>query len=174
VWLRRLELAAVVLVLAFVAASAYLFIWPPDDSPHRSDAIVVLAGSHSARLRGGIALMERHFAPVLVVSRDPDWPPQNRYCGQRRPFPVICFQASPFSTRGEARAVARLAREHHWRTITIVTSRYHVFRAAMIFRRCFHGRLYAIGTSSPVRGLLFSVASEWAKLTLALSTRRTC
>jgi uncharacterized SAM-binding protein YcdF (DUF218 family) len=171
---RWIERAAVVLVLGFVAASAYLFVWPPDDAPHRSDAIVVLAGAHYARLTEGLELMRRHLAPLLVVSRDPGWPPQNDYCGQRRPFPVICFQANPFSTRGEARAVARLARRYGWHTLMVVTSQYHVFRAGLIFRRCFHGHLYVIGTSSPTLTLPISVVFEWSKLALALTARRGC
>ena len=61
----------------------------------------------------------------------------HRYAGAR----VVCFTAVPFSTRGEAETVARLARARGWHSVVVVTSTFHITRAHMLFRRCFHGRL---------------------------------
>jgi len=36
----------------------------------------------------------------------------------------------------------RLAQQHNWTSIVVVTSTYHVSRARMIFQRCFSGKLY--------------------------------
>ena len=82
-------------------------------------------------------------APTLVISdgRAQDYPQANVLCRGGQSFQVICFSPDPYSTRGEAEGVARLARKHHWRSLVVVTSRYHVFRSRILFKRCFKGPL---------------------------------
>src|ERR1035437_7083699 len=69
---RRLALAgvAVLVVVAILALTATLFVWPSTNVPRRSDAIVVLGGS-GLRVQKGVALAHAGYAPNLVVS-DPD------------------------------------------------------------------------------------------------------
>src|SRR4051794_24178594 len=127
----RQQVASAVLGLLFaawLAASAVLFVWPSGDSPARADAVVVLAGAKVPRLDKGLELMRRHVAPVLVISDglDPLWPRANRLCRGDAGFEVVCFRPRPYSTRGEAEAVARIASARGWRSIVVVTSRYHV------------------------------------------------
>src|ERR671939_278548 len=134
---RRVVWPAVALLfVAWVAASAILFLWPRQDSPRRANAVVVLAGGKVPRLEKALGLMRRHVAPVLVISDgwDPLWPEANRLCaGHAARFAVVCFRPKPYSTRGEAEDVARLAARRRWRSIVVVTSRYHVTRARMLF-----------------------------------------
>lgn len=172
--LLRLLIAFALLVVALVVASAVLFVFPHQDRPVRADAVIVLAGSRHARLEKGIELVEKGVAPVLVVSRDPYFAPENRLCGSSAAFRVICFSAHPFSTRGEAEAVSRLAGSHGWHSIVVVTSRFHVFRARIIFRRCYHESLQLVGTHYSLVRLPWYVATEWAKLVLAETFRRSC
>jgi uncharacterized SAM-binding protein YcdF (DUF218 family) len=170
-WLRRLVLL-VVLVVAAVAASVWLFGFPRLDPPGRADAVVVLSGSNYDRLPRALQLMRAHTAPLLVVSDGRHTVPG--LCRTRRPYRVLCFRPTPFSTRGEAEAIARLARARHWRTIDVVTSRYHVFRARIILQRCYHGHLRLVGSEPRVADYLVGAASEWPKLLVAEVLRRGC
>jgi uncharacterized SAM-binding protein YcdF (DUF218 family) len=175
--LRRVLLPAVVLlVLGWLAATAVLFLWPREDSPVRANAVVVLAGGRTPRLEKALGLMRRHVAPVLVISdgRDPLWPQANRLCAGHAPFVVLCFRPKPYSTRGEAEQVARIAAKRRWRSIVVVTSRYHVTRARMLFERCFHGDVDTVGAPYPVAHVVSFVVSEWAKLVWALTVSRAC
>lgn len=175
--MRRRILAAVLLFVAMAVPSASLFVLRDDDElPERADAVVVLAGSAS-RLPVALDLIERGVAPVLVVSD-----PEGRRDDDRRDlcaagsdeYELICVLPDPYSTRGEARMVARLASERGWESIVVVTSRFHLFRAKRLFERCFGGEVALVG--SPVSWWYrpIAVASEWAKLAVAETFRRGC
>jgi uncharacterized SAM-binding protein YcdF (DUF218 family) len=86
----------------------------------------------------------------------------------------VCFTAVPFSTRGEARTVSRLARERGWRSVVVVTSTFHVTRARMLFRRCYRGPLTVLGSSSTWWELPKEWASETGKLLVQLTAERGC
>jgi uncharacterized SAM-binding protein YcdF (DUF218 family) len=86
----------------------------------------------------------------------------------------VCFDAVPFSTQGEARTIARLARERGWRSVVVVTSRFHVTRAHMLFRRCLELPLYVVGTGSTWWRLPEEWASETGKLLVQLTAQRGC
>ena len=161
---------------AWLAATSMLFVWPDEDSPSRASAIVVLAGSKKPRLSEGLRLMRAGVAPVLAISdgRDPGWPEANRLCDGEASFRVICFDAEPFSTRGEAETVTRLAAENGWRSLVVVTSAYHVTRARLLFERCFLGPVQFVGAHIEPGALPLTVPSEWAKLIYALAVAREC
>jgi hypothetical protein len=135
-----------------------------------ADAVVVLDGDRPRRLAHGVALAATGWAPVLVVIRCDSVAPE--LLAPSLPFDVMSFTPEPSTTRGEARGVARLAHEFGWRRLLIVTSTYHVTRARLIFRRALTCELgfWAAGVA-PAR-LPRHLASEWAKLALALVLRR--
>ncbi|HEY2935786.1 MAG TPA: YdcF family protein [Gaiellaceae bacterium] len=170
-WFRRLVLL-VLLLAALAAASVWLFGFPRTDPAGRADAVVVLSGSNHDRLPRGLALMRAHVAPVLVVSDGARTEP--RLCGRRRPYRVLCVRPNPFSTRGEAEEIARLARARGWRTVDVVTSRYHVYRARLIIKRCFHGRLRMVASTPRAFEYVEGAAAEWPKLFVAEALRRGC
>ena len=166
-----------VLVAAWLVATALLFVWPRESSPKHANAVVVLSGSRTGRLDKGLALMRRRVAPVLVVSDglDPRWPQGNRVCRDKAlPYTVICFKPEPFSTRGEAEAISRLGKKRGWHSVVVVTSTYHVTRARMIFERCFTGRVQVVGAHYALRRLPVEIFSEWGKLIYALTLKRGC
>lgn len=169
--LKRLVL---LLVLAFVGASVYLFVWAPFavEQPRHADAIVALAGSRS-RLPLALKLFRRGVAPHLLVSRDAFDPARARLC-RLPPTGVTCFRAHPYSTQGEARLVARFAARRGWHSLAVVSSRFHLFRARLIFRRCTDARLQLVPAHVTWWKWPEAVASEWAKLAVALTTRRGC
>ena len=179
--IRRLVLATTVLLGAWLVACAFLFVWPrADQVAAKADAVVVLSGARNARLDPALALVRRGVAPVLVISsaaQDPKWLTARRLCSARpgsTPFRVLCFEARPYSTQGEARAIARLARQHGWSRVVVVTSTFHLTRARMLIRRCYKGGLSMVGAGSPWWRLPEEWASETGKLFVQLTLRRGC
>jgi uncharacterized SAM-binding protein YcdF (DUF218 family) len=170
---RFVVLGLIALVAAWLVACGVLFLWPKEDAPGRADAVVVLAGDASHRIPRGLELVESGVAERLVLSREPGqkWERWRPLCG--RPS-VVCFSARPYSTAGEAEAVARLAARRSWRSIVLVTSRYHIFRARILFRRCLPTPVVAAAASYDRRWLPLILPRETVKLIHALTVDRGC
>jgi hypothetical protein len=178
--IRRLLLVLAALVGAWLVACAFLFVWPHTDAPPaHADAVVVLAGGLDRRLDPALKLVRDGVAPVLAVS-SPNrgkWPKARALCAGRVKTPgfhVRCFTPTPYSTQGEARAVARMARAFGWSRVVVVTSTFHVTRARMLFHRCYPGKLWMVGTSWPWWKLPEEWASETGKLIVQLTAQRGC
>ncbi len=146
------------------------------DRVTHADAVVVLSGGRSDRLPKGLELVQSGVAPTLVISdgRAQGYPQANKLCRGGQPFRVICFLPDPYSTRGEAEGIARLARKYHWRSLVVVTSRYHVFRARVLVERCFHGPLAVVGSMPSLKNLLNGALQEWPKLVYEETVVRSC
>jgi uncharacterized SAM-binding protein YcdF (DUF218 family) len=175
---RRLVLLVVLLLVAAWGAVVVRFVLrPAQDDPRPADAVVVLAGDH-LRLGKALELMTRRVAPTLVISdgRAPGWHEANRLCrrGVGGRFRVLCFRPDPYSTRGEARAVARMAAARGWRSVVVVTSTYHVTRARLLFDRCTRGRVSVTGSTYRRSLVPLEVFLEPAKLAYALVAARGC
>ncbi|HVZ64645.1 MAG TPA: YdcF family protein [Lacunisphaera sp.] len=132
----------------------------PVAAAERADAIVVLGGifgppvepgyvpnfSESAeRLEAGIRLVQADKAPWLVFTggRIP-WKGRRRVEGEDSraaalargvPSERILLTPEVGNTADEARAVAAMMRERQWRTIILVTTAWHMPRAAWLFRK---------------------------------------
>jgi uncharacterized SAM-binding protein YcdF (DUF218 family) len=178
--LRRLLLVFALLVGAWLVLCLVLFVWPPAQTgaPAHADAVVVLSGER-ARLPRALSLIRDGVAPVLAISsvqETPSWRQARELCaaGRYRETRVTCFLAEPFSTRGEARTVARLARRRHWGSIVVVTSTFHLTRAKLLFGRCYDGRTAWVGSSAPWWKLPEEWASETGKLAVQLTKERAC
>lgn len=174
--MRRLVLVVVpLLVVAWAAVVARFVLWPVQDSPRRADAVVVLAGDH-LRLGKALELMTRRVAPTLVISDGlaPGWREANRLCRGGARFRVVCFRPKPYSTRGEARAVARMAAARGWRSVVVVTSTYHVTRARLLFDRCVGPHVFVTGAAYQRSLIPLEVFLEPAKLVYALVVARRC
>jgi uncharacterized SAM-binding protein YcdF (DUF218 family) len=172
---RRLLLVVLVVVAAWLAVAVRFVLVPEQDSAWHADAVVVLAGDH-LRLGKALELMTRRVAPTLVISDGlaPGWHRANRLCRGRAAFRVVCFRASPYSTRGEAEAVARMAAARGWRSVVVVTSTYHVTRARLLFRRCVDGRVSVTGSTYQRSLIPLEVVLEPVKLLYALVVARGC
>jgi uncharacterized SAM-binding protein YcdF (DUF218 family) len=158
----------------FAAATAYLFVWPDEDSvPSGADAVLVLSGGRGDRLPEGLRLVRAGVARTLVISdgRAEGWDEANRLCESGQ---ALCFEPDPYSTQGEARWIAEEADRREWDAVVVVTSSYHVRRARVIFERCFHGRLAVVGTDAPAANRLPGIAWEWPKSIYYLIWNRAC
>ena len=165
------------LVLGWAIAAAVLFVWPPRRSAGHADAAVVLAGGRGSRLARGLALVRTGVAPVLVISDgwSPTWPEANRLCaGRPAPVPVVCFHPDPYSTRGEAEAFARLAAGRGWSSAVVVSSRYHLVRARMLFERCYDGTVSTASSNGTLLGRIAAAPIETVKMGYALLVKRGC
>ena len=173
----RLILVLGVAVALAAGLVARLFVWPVSSRPIPSDAIVVLAGGQGERLPRAVALMQRGFAPTLVISNGGarGWVLGNELCGDPQSFEVVC--PSSATTRGEAQVIARLARERGWSRVTVVTSKYHVRRASLLVHRCVPRRttVRVVGAGPPSRfRSWFAVPHELGGLAEAIAAHRSC
>jgi uncharacterized SAM-binding protein YcdF (DUF218 family) len=178
--MRRLLLIVASLVGLWLVACAFLFVWPRADTPPaHADAVVVLSGGLDRRLDPAVALVRSGVAPVLAISSPTrgKWPQARDLCNGTTKVArvrVLCFQPSPYSTQGEARTVARLARARGWTRVVVVTSTFHVTRARMLFKRCYHDKLWVVGSPWTWWKLPEEWASETGKLLVQLTTQRGC
>jgi hypothetical protein len=160
------------MVLVFIAASAYLFVWPPTNSPHRVDGILSLNGAdENLRESKAISLAEAGYAPVLLFSigRANDTP-----CPVVHGVQVVCFEPDPGTTLGEVRWASHYAHAHGWHSMMIVPERAQSVRARFLAERCFGGQVIVVPASAPRRTILYNVVYEWGALTRALILYRNC
>jgi uncharacterized SAM-binding protein YcdF (DUF218 family) len=138
-------ISLLVLLVAWLTFGWLVIGNPKVDHPTHADAIVDLGGPEdNGRLEVVEGLLDAHVANHLVISlNSPDQHRAYHLCvDPPTGVTVTCFQPHPSTTRGEAEEVHRLAQQHGWTSIVVVTSTFHVSRARLIFRRCFTGKLY--------------------------------
>ncbi len=169
---RRCGYALLAVIVVLGLATAWLFVWPPQGAPARADAIVMLQGEGD-RLAAAQQLAREHRAPVLVISQGRDG--YGGPCVPAMPgVKVICFDPDPPDTRGEAEFVGRLARQDHWRSVIVVTTRAQDRRARILVSRCFTGSVYVSTAAVPLRNWPYQVVYEWGALVKALTLNRAC
>jgi uncharacterized SAM-binding protein YcdF (DUF218 family) len=170
-WIIALSVLAA-LVLVFIAASAYLFVWPPTSSPHHVDAIVSLNGpDEGSREERAVSLAEQGYAPVLIFSLGRS---QHVPCPVVPRVQVVCFEPSPGTTLGEVRWASDYARDHGIHSMMIVPVTAQAVRARFLAERCFNGKVTVVPASEPARLIPYNVVYEWAALTRALVLYRNC
>jgi uncharacterized SAM-binding protein YcdF (DUF218 family) len=163
-------------VLLWAIAAAVVYALHHGDRPMSAGAVVVLQGSPT-RLPVGLRLVQAGYASLLVISRGSRKKLEERLCsGHQRVAGVVvlCFSADPASTRGEAEFIGRLARDHEIGRIDVVTSKFHVFRAGIVIRRCYHGRLRLVGAPQADWKLPWDALTETSKLVYQLVVARGC
>jgi uncharacterized SAM-binding protein YcdF (DUF218 family) len=139
-------------LLRFAAES-----WVVEDALERSDAIIVLSDDnfYADRATRAAQAYREGLAPVVVASGRRLRP----YAGVaelmehdliERGVPkdkIVRVAHEADNTREEAEALARVAAQHKWRSVIIVTSNYHTRRARYIF-----ARVFSTGTTVRVTG----------------------
>jgi uncharacterized SAM-binding protein YcdF (DUF218 family) len=110
-------------------------------TPAPADLIHVLGGGldqPQARVDHGVALYQRGLAPRMLLTGTGfgiDWAQRNRgrACELGVPEEALVLDASPRSTRAEARRLRDLAIDEKLRSVIVVTEAFHAGRAARLF-----------------------------------------
>jgi uncharacterized SAM-binding protein YcdF (DUF218 family) len=176
-WFLRPTRLLLLLVVVWFVAMWYLLLHPKTDHPTKADVVMVLSGDSKHRLPAALQLMKDHVAPVLVISDGLNAVPRaQNLCKTGGPpaYHVLCFRPNPYSTRGEAENFAALAAQRHWRSVAIVSSPTHITRLRILFKRCFHGTIYAVRSKQTRVSKIQSVFSETAKLIYEETIVRSC
>jgi hypothetical protein len=170
-WARIL---AVVAFLAWGAVTARLFVWPDlPPLPDRVDAIVELGGPGN-RDDLALALAEQGRARYLVQSTS-DYAMRNGWCQPPvANVTVRCFHPDPFTTRGEARAIAAMAKEYGWQSIILVTTPDQAWRATVRVGRCFDGEIFVATATLQWYKWPFEVVEEWGATAKAFTYETSC
>jgi uncharacterized SAM-binding protein YcdF (DUF218 family) len=137
------------------------------DAPRRADAIVVLgAGAYDAstvtpesayRLLRGLQLLRDGHAPIVILSGGGHRGMRGTDASIMRtvalalgiPADAVVIDPASSTTRDQAEAIARIARERELRTLLLVTSPLHSRRAVAAFRRVGLDVISASGPPSP-------------------------
>lgn len=158
---RRIVLRFVVVLLAlllgWVVTGYFVIVQPSLQRATHVGAIVVLGPSLNDRLAEAVDIAHRYEISDLAISVG-DTPGQitGGYCAEPPPgIKVTCFVPTPYTTRGEAREIGRLAAEHSWSSVIVIAPKPQVSRARYLVKRCYHGSVEML--ASPDR---FSF-SEW-------------
>ena len=137
------------LLIAAVIGGLPVYVRPQIDQLRHADAILILGGPYYHRYPYGFDLGAQGWAPNVVVSNPngTDDPWLTEYCAAPHlAFHLYCFVPDPPTTKGEARELRRLASEHGWRTVIVVTFRPHISRARYILEQCFDGDLVMVAS----------------------------
>jgi uncharacterized SAM-binding protein YcdF (DUF218 family) len=144
-------MAVSAVVLAGVSVlTAHLFIWPDlPPLPQRADVIVQLGGPGDRRVVA-LDLARQGRAPLVAISVSvsearTQWGDE----GRLRDVSVVCFHSEPFTTRGEARAIAGMAERYGWHSVILVTTPDQASRATLRVSRCFHGEIFVATARLP-------------------------
>ena len=143
---RLVAAAAVVIVLAFVAFTLVLFVYPDVNTPQRSNAIVVLGGNGAGPFDEGVVLAREHYAPTIVLSLVPGYACHGSALPEAPSVHLLCFRADPLTTQGEGRAIAAIWRPiHHWDRVIVVMPTTQATRARLRIGRCYPGQVIEVG-----------------------------
>ncbi|MEO9240377.1 MAG: YdcF family protein, partial [Jatrophihabitantaceae bacterium] len=121
-WVFRIALG---LLVVWLIGCLVVIVEPTVNKPAKVDAILVLGPPDvDGRVTAAYALARAHYAATVVISVTSALQFQRKSaCRNDNPqYQVICFQPHPATTQGEAREIGQLAREHHWKSIIVVTS----------------------------------------------------
>ncbi len=153
-------IALVVVLFLNGSTGTLLFAHAKSDPLRKVDAIVVLGGEHDGREAYGLELAEQGYAPTVLIS-DPSGlrdPVMRKYCQRRADIEVICRPPVPSTTRGEALMARTLAEQRGWKSVIVISWRYHLPRARRIFDVCFAPPGRTVVMRDVPRSYPFSVA----------------
>jgi hypothetical protein len=133
-------IAALGCAVLLAATSVVLIQFPVTDEPTAVDAIIVLGEPDDYSMGEAEKLVRDGVSDQLVIST-PFGEPGDVCRNPPARLTVTCFIPDPLTTRGEAQEIGRLAEQHGWTSIAVVTWPTHVSRSRMLIGRCFDGDL---------------------------------
>jgi uncharacterized SAM-binding protein YcdF (DUF218 family) len=155
------------LVILLVVAVAALAVWgvfqggrylQHEDPLRKADAIFVLAGTRLERPLEAVDLFREGWAQAIALSPGRTEPAEVAIRARGVALPsdadivadaisragvprgaILVPAQDVDNTADEALLLRRLAAEHHWRTVIVVTSKYHTRRTGFAMRRALEG-----------------------------------
>ena len=171
---RRLLIVLGIVVVLFTGVTLRMFVWPDlPPLPPKADAIIELGGPGD-RDAAALALARDHRAPVLVQSTVAAEAGTDRCLPPVPDVTIMCFNADPGTTQGEARAIAALAARYHWTSVILVTTPDHAWRARLWVSRCFPGGVAVSTTPLPALYWFRQIPYQWGASIKALTFERSC
>jgi len=147
-WLRRVVAAVLLLVVAWGVFAVVFIANPTVNAPRHADAVVVLGPYLDGRVAQALQLAREYGIEKVVLSVG-DTPGQihGGYCAGGQPeLHITCFVPDPFTTRGEAREIGKLAKAGDWKQVLVIAPTPQISRARMLIKRCYSGGLAMVKT----------------------------
>ena len=143
---------------------------PPGDV--KTDGIVVLTGA-PGRIDHGIALMRAHDAQRMLISGvAPEVRPAELAAEYKSPPALFecCIDLGheAVDTRSNAEETVAWVRQHHYRSIRIVTSDWHLARARLELAHALGSDVALVGDGVPSSPRLGLLVMEYNKLLIRL------
>jgi uncharacterized SAM-binding protein YcdF (DUF218 family) len=162
---RLVVLLALTWVLGF---GLFMLLLPKPADDRATDAIVVMTGG-PGRIDRGLALLERHLAQRLLVSGvAPEVRAHELALKYHRPASLFacCVDLGhqAIDTRSNADETADWVREHHYRTVRLVTSDWHLARAKLELVAELGDDAEVIGDGVPSNPRVILLVAEYNKL----------
>ena len=139
----------------------------------KSDVIVVLEGDGYYRVDKAADLWKDGWAPLVVISGGSDNPSYGSYPAAKMkkqlrkagvPEKHILLDEKSQSTKEQAEEMMRWARERKWKSMILIASHYHQYRAFLTFLRAMQAkRLKLILINTPSRGLSWFKKTPWGR-----------
>ena len=154
-WVFRGFLVLLVAGIALAACAVNAGKVAPDAT---ADAIVVHPRSGQVGLDHAdeLALRGTSDTIVLLGGGTDKWPESSIECGRTYPALVVCVPFDQDNTLGQVKALNPAATEQSWDSLVVVSTDYHVRRAAATHRRCGYQSVEPSGVedSIPIREFL--------------------
>jgi len=167
VTVRILGAAALLWAFGFVL---FLLALPGPLGDVKTDGIVVLTGA-PGRIDQGIALLEKHLAQRMLISGvAPEVRPDELAAEYRSPPALFacCIDLGheAVDTRSNAEETASWVKHHHYHSIRIVTSDWHLARARLELANTLGADVTVLGDGVPNNPRLGLLVAEYNKLLL--------
>ncbi|GAA2239717.1 hypothetical protein GCM10009851_26380 [Herbiconiux moechotypicola] len=140
------------LAIASLICTGLVVAFPREDTPSRVDVIVILGGPVSESIEYGLSLAEAGVADNVLISTPPGagGTKGKEACARNWSMNVICFTPRNATTEGEAQSAGWRAEKEGWRSMLVVTAKFHVARARFIFDRCSSDPVYLVATRTRI------------------------
>jgi uncharacterized SAM-binding protein YcdF (DUF218 family) len=171
------KLLVALIILACALPLVYLVLWGMGgllivaDPFQKANAVVVLSGNETDRLKETLRILREGYAPLVVITETEitedgsnsmstiDKVIAARQVGIASEAILVTNQVAT-STRDEALAVLEVAQQRNFKSVIVVTDPYHCFRTRVLFRGIFKGSGIEV-IVRPVRDHWYRSTSWW-------------
>jgi len=112
-----------------------------NDTLQKGDAIILLEGDGLNRIKETARLFKEGYAPIVVISGGMKNPPTSLPASEMKPELVragvpqkfIVLEEKSLNTLEQGAEIMKMVKARNWRTIIIIASNFHQYRAYLIF-----------------------------------------